>query len=240
MDLQDKATGIRGWLLFFVVLNILAILRTFFSTIPEEFSAIKDYPTFHDAVCIEVAILFIWGVFHTYCIYALVSIKENAIKLVKALLVLTPVFIVGLPLVFLFLMVMTIDGLSMNKDMIASMYTPEMLGEFVGCTIVSAIWYRYFCVSSSVENTWKMHQEKAENKETGLEFVSIGGKEEKTGKEKAIFIAVLLGMASGARSGGGIPVFGTEMFFGWLITMIVVAVVCYFLALFVMRLMKKL
>ena len=58
-----------------------------------------------------------------------------------------------LPFLFAMMLTLTVSGAQLMPILRAA-YSAETLGNLFGMCVMAAIWYRYFCVSERVRNTW--------------------------------------------------------------------------------------
>ncbi len=149
---QKELKGVGGWLLFFIVTASISMLLE----VKEVITLINTgWEDFMNAGMILFLILTgVLDCLYVYGIYSLATVQKHAVRLIKVLLVVYPIFCVVYPAAILVVVRITSGMDVLNAEAMGAMYDAKTIGTLVGMVIRSAIWFAYFSVSVRVKNTW--------------------------------------------------------------------------------------
>lgn len=156
---RNPYIGIRGWMFLFIVIQIITGLRIILVII-EELVEVRKNPLLATGVYFELFIFIILLALICYGLHSIMTIKENAIKTIKLVIVIVPLLTAINPILTFLIFALTIDGFAIDGDLMMSLYDDETRLRTIGSFISSAIWYRYFTVSVRVKTTWEHYHPK--------------------------------------------------------------------------------
>jgi hypothetical protein len=76
------------------------------------------------------------------------------VRLTKIMLATGPVIALLTPLLGVIAVTSTIPDAQLDLELVKKAYTAEVAGQISGMVLLSAIWYRYFCVAKRVKAIW--------------------------------------------------------------------------------------
>ena len=148
-----KGSPMGGWLVIFIAMYIISAAQGVLGLYPA-FLAAFEMPKFAGAFLGIVSVIGLWNVFIFYCMVQVILQKPNAVRLTKIMLVSGPFIAALTPLLGAIALVSTIEGATLDLELVRKAYTPEVFGQITGMVLLSAIWYRYFCVAKRVKAIW--------------------------------------------------------------------------------------
>ena len=152
-DYGFKGSPMGGWLVIFIAMYIISAAQGVLGLYPA-FLAAFEMPKFAGAFLSIISIIGLWNVFIFYCMVQVILQKPNAVRLTKIMLVSGPFIAALTPMLGAIALVSTIEGATLDFALVRNAYTPEVFGQITGMALLSAIWYRYFCVAKRVKAIW--------------------------------------------------------------------------------------
>ena len=146
--------GIEGWLLFFIIAAALSTTVSMAQEFIEAFTVKDQFPQMAPALNLSLGIVSLYRIFVYYSLYSLASVKENAVKVIKIVLIMNPLVIAATPLLMGILMALTIPEFALSPERIREFYDPTTNAPIFVTLLSSLIWFTYFCKSRRVANTW--------------------------------------------------------------------------------------
>ena len=152
LALRSVPRGIGGWLLLYVILAVLGMVMMLVSLVQDIRFAMTE-PAVLPAQIVITLLSAGWYVLYIRALYHLVLLHAGAVPRIKKMIVGTPLLNAVIPFIFAVVVVLTVPGVPL-AFILGEVYTPEMLGNIIGSGFMAVIWYRYYCVSLRVQNTW--------------------------------------------------------------------------------------
>ena len=148
-----KGSPMGGWLIIFIAMYIISAAQGVLGLYPA-FLAAFEMPKFAGAFLSIISIIGLWNVFIFYCMVQVILQKPKAVRLTKIMLATGPFIAALTPMLGAIALVSTIEGATLDFELVKKAYTPEVFGQITGMVLLSAIWYRYFCVAKRVKAIW--------------------------------------------------------------------------------------
>ena len=152
-DYGIKGSPMGGWLIVFIAMYIISAAQGVLGLYPA-FLAAFELPKFAGAFLGIISIIGLWNVFIFYCMVQVILQKPKAVRLTKIMLASGPFIAALTPMLGAIALVSTIEGATLDFGLVKKAYTPEVFGQISGMVLLSAIWYRYFCVAKRVKAIW--------------------------------------------------------------------------------------
>jgi len=144
--------GIGGWLLLYVVLTAISIVAVLVQT-GKDVLFVLNQPTLILAESFIALLCVAWYGLYAVMLYRLVQRRAGAVAGIKKMIAGTALLNTVFPFLFSLALVLTVPGSNLAV-ILGAAYSAETLGGIFGTCVMAAIWYRYFCVSERVRNTW--------------------------------------------------------------------------------------
>ena len=144
--------GLGGWLLLYVVLGAISIVVMLVQLVRDLLYAVAN-PALLPAELFIVVLSVVWYGLYALALYHIVRLHPGAVARIKKIIVGTVLVNAVLPFLFAMMLTLTVSGAQLMPILRAA-YSAETLGNLFGMCVMAAIWYRYFCVSERVRNTW--------------------------------------------------------------------------------------
>ena len=148
-----KGSPMGGWLVIFIAMYVISAAQGVLGLYPA-FMAAFQLPEFAFEFLGIVSIIGLWNVFIFYCMIQVILQKPNAVRLTKIMLLTGPVIALLTPLLGVIAVTSTIPDGQLDFELVKKAYTAEVAGQISGMVLLSAIWYRYFCVAKRVKAIW--------------------------------------------------------------------------------------
>ena len=153
---QKELKGVGGWLLFFIVTASISMLFE-----AKELKSLVDagWEEFmHTGMVVFLCLTGALDVLYVFGIFSLATVKGYAVRLIKVILILYPLFCVVAP-ALIFAIVWLTSGIDLfHADVLSEVYSGQTIATISGAIIRSVIWFTYFSVSVRVKNTWPVAQ----------------------------------------------------------------------------------
>ncbi len=150
----SPSEGIRGWLLVFVVLSALSVLRDIFLAFPQLLNTGRTYPELARGMNFYLVFNIFYDCVWLYGIYIIYAVKPHAVRFIKILLLASPLVAAVSPVIMSIFVQATLGEQIFNPNLISKLYTAEVLGGIGASLLGAIIWFTYFCRSQRVRNTW--------------------------------------------------------------------------------------
>lgn len=148
--------GVGGWLLFFIVTAGISMVLEVKELKGLIDAGWEDY--MHTGMVAFLCLAGALDCLYVFGIFSLATVKGYAVRLIKVILIVYPLFCVVSP-AFIFVMVGLTSGMDLfHADVLSAFYSGETIATIVGAVVRSAIWFAYFSVSVRVKNTWPVAQ----------------------------------------------------------------------------------
>ena len=148
-----KGSPMGGWLIVFIAMYVISAAQGLLGLYPA-FLAAFELPKFAGAFLGIVSVIGLWNVFIFYCMVQVILQKPNAVRLTKIMLATGPVIAAVTPMLGAIALVSTMPDAQLDMALVKRAYTAETFGQISGMVLLSAIWYRYFCVAKRVKAIW--------------------------------------------------------------------------------------
>ena len=148
-----KGSPMGGWLVIFIAMYVISAAQGVLGLYPA-FMAAFQLPKFAGAFLSIVSIIGLWNVFIFSCMIQVILQKPKAVRLTKIMLLTGPVIALLTPLLGVIAVTSTIPDAQLDFELVKKAYTAEVAGQISGMVLLSAIWYRYFCVAKRVKAIW--------------------------------------------------------------------------------------
>lgn len=148
-----KGSPMGGWLIVFIAMYVISAVQGVLGLWPA-FQAAFQLPKFAGAFLAIVGVIGLWNVFIFYSVLQLILQKPHAVRVTKLMLATGPVIAALTPMLGVIAVTSTIPDAELNVELIKKAYTAEVFGQISGMLLLSAIWYRYFCVAKRVKAIW--------------------------------------------------------------------------------------
>ena len=152
-DYGIKGSPMGGWLIVFIAMYVISAAQGLLGLYPA-FMAAFQLPKFAGAFLAIVSVIGLWNVFIFYCMVQVILQKPKAVRLTKIMLASGPVIAALTPMLGAIAVTSTIPDAELNAELLKKAYTAEVFGQISGMLLLSAIWYRYFCVAKRVKAIW--------------------------------------------------------------------------------------
>ena len=147
-------TGVSGWLQFFIGMSAMATIADVTLEILEVLDLQKEYPHTTFVANLYAAIIILYNAVVFYSLYMLIYVKKHAVLVTRILLVLRPVVYCMSPMLLWLLSSIFIPEFRITSQMVDVTYNELFYEHFIAFSLVSLLWFVYFCVSRRVKNTW--------------------------------------------------------------------------------------
>ncbi|WP_446424440.1 hypothetical protein [Mailhella sp.] len=152
-----KGSPMGGWLVVFIAMYVISAAQGLLGLWPA-FQAAFQLPRFASAFLAIVSVIALWNIFILYSVLQLILQKPHAVRVTKLMLATGPVIAALTPMLGAIALVSTMPDAELNAELIKTAYTPEVFGQISGMLLLSAIWYRYFCVAKRVKAIWGQYR----------------------------------------------------------------------------------
>ena len=152
-DYGIKGSPMGGWLIVFIAMYVISAAQGLLGLWPA-FQAAFQLPRFATAFLAIVSVIALWNVFILYSVLQLILQKPHAVRVTKLMLATGPVIAALTPMLGAIAVTSTIPDAELNAELLKKAYTAEVFGQISGMLLLSAIWYRYFCVAKRVKAIW--------------------------------------------------------------------------------------
>ena len=142
-----------GWLIVFIAMYIISAAQGLLGRWPA-FQAAFQLPSLVGAFLSVIGVIALWNVFIFYCMVQVILQKPNAVRLTKIMLATGPVIALLTPMLGVIAATSTMPDSQLDLELVKKVYTAEVAGQISGMVLLSAIWYRYFCVAKRVKAIW--------------------------------------------------------------------------------------
>ena len=148
-----KGSPMGGWLVIFIAMYVISAAQGVLGLYPA-FLAAFQLPKFAGPFLAIVSVIGAWNLFIFYCMVQVILQKPKAVRLTKIMLVTGPIIACLTPMLGVIAVTSTVPDATLDFELIKKAYTAEVAGQISGMVLLSAIWYRYFCVANRVKAIW--------------------------------------------------------------------------------------
>lgn len=152
--MREKSLGkIRGWLIIYIIWVVWCAIYALFTNGQTLWVIYNVVPDLLPGACTVFALVLIFYSYYSIMLIKLIYKKTGIISKIKLFIICTPILNAILPAIFV-LVIFNAHQLMATTELLAMAYSPEIIGNIIGASIIAAIWYLYFCRSMRVLAIW--------------------------------------------------------------------------------------
>lgn len=144
---------IRGWLLVYVIWGFWCAAFAIFINGYTVISISRILPGLALGASIVFILVLVFYSYYCLILWQLIHRKQGILKIVKILILCSPVFNALIPAFFIWIIVLAHPEID-SSYLCSSVYDTQVISNLAGAFIISLIWFAYFLKSKRVRTIW--------------------------------------------------------------------------------------